>query len=106
MTGWSWLPSWRVTNWHHWQSDIIPVYRQVKCPLLVALATDDLPEQQPFHELYAAYRRGFEGRLAKASDANPCLRVTRVEGATHAMVAERPGEIARLITHFATPPTA
>jgi len=51
-------------------------------------------------------RRGFEGRLAKASDANPCLRVTRVEGATHAMVAERPGEIARLITHFATPPTA
>lgn len=84
--------------------DIIPVYRQVKCPLLVALATDDLPEQQPFHELYAAYRRGFEGRLAKASDANPCLRVTRVEGATHAMVAERPGEIARLITHFATRP--
>lgn len=86
--------------------DIIPVYRQVECPLLVAVATDDLPEQQPFHELYAAYRRGFEGRLAKASDANPCLRVTRVEGATHAMVAERPGEIARLITHFATPPAA
>lgn len=86
--------------------DIIPVYRQVKCPLLVALATDDLPEQQPFHELYAAYRRGFEGRLAKASDANPCLRVTRVEGVTHAMVAERPGEIARLITHFAIPPAA
>jgi hypothetical protein len=82
--------------------DIIPVYRQVKCPLLVALATDDIPEQQPFHELYAAYRRGFEGRLAKAVDANPCLRVVRVEGATHAMVAERPGEIAQLITHFAT----
>jgi pimeloyl-ACP methyl ester carboxylesterase len=86
--------------------DIIGVYRQVKCPLLVVLATEDLPEQQPFHELYAAYRRGFEGRLAKASDASPCLRVARVEGATHAMVAERPGEIARLITHFAIPPTA
>ena len=83
--------------------DIIPVYRQVKCPLLVILATDDLPEQQPFHELYAAYRRGFEGRLARASDVNPCLRVARVEGATHAMVAERPGEIARLITQFAPP---
>lgn len=84
--------------------DIISVYRQVKCPLLVALATDDLPEQQPFHELYAAYRRGFEERLAKAAEANPCLRVTRVEGATHAMVAERPAEIARLITQFAIRP--
>jgi pimeloyl-ACP methyl ester carboxylesterase len=82
--------------------DTIPVYRRVKCPLLVALATDDLPEQQPFHDLYAAYRRGFEGRLAKVSDANPCLRVVRVEGATHAMVAERPGKIAELITQFAT----
>jgi pimeloyl-ACP methyl ester carboxylesterase len=81
--------------------DVIPVYGQVKCPLLVVLATDDLPEQQPFHELYAAYRRGFEGRLAEV--ANPRLQVTRVEGATHAMVAERPAEIARLITDFATP---
>ena len=81
--------------------DVIPFYRRVRCPLLVVLATDDLPEQQPFRELYAAYRRGFEGRLAEASDASPWLRVARVEGATHAMVAERPGEIAQLITQFA-----
>lgn len=81
--------------------DVISVYRRVKCPLLVVLATDDLPEQQPFHELYAAYRRGLDGRLAAASDANPNLRVTHVEGATHAMVAQRPAEIARLITDFA-----
>jgi hypothetical protein len=38
--------------------------------------------------------------------AYPRLRVTRVEGATHAMVAERPAEIARLITHFAAPAVA
>lgn len=82
--------------------DMLPVYRQVKCPLLVVLATDDLPEQRPFHELYAAYRRGFEGRLAELSDANPCLQVVRVEGASHAMVAERPTEIAQLIMHFTT----
>jgi pimeloyl-ACP methyl ester carboxylesterase len=86
--------------------DIISVYRRVKCPLLLALATDDLPEQQPFRELYAAYRRGFEGRLAEASDGNPCLRVAHVEGATHAMVAERPAELARLVTTFATLPAA
>jgi pimeloyl-ACP methyl ester carboxylesterase len=83
--------------------DVIPVYAQVKCPLLILLATDDLPEQQPFRELNAAYRRGFAGRLAQASDAGPRLRITRVQGATHAMVAERPAEIARLITDFATP---
>lgn len=86
--------------------DVIPAYRQARCPLLVVLATDDLPEQQPFHELYAAYRQAFESRLAEACDANPRLRVTRVEGATHAMVAERPAEIARLITHFAAPAIA
>ncbi|MBO0803379.1 MAG: alpha/beta hydrolase [Nocardiopsaceae bacterium] len=81
--------------------DIIPVYRRVACSLLVILATEDLPEQQPFRELYAAYRRGFGERLAEAAEVNPCLRVARVEGASHAMVAERPGEIAQMITRFA-----
>jgi pimeloyl-ACP methyl ester carboxylesterase len=81
--------------------DVISVYRRVRCPLLVVLATEDLPEQQPFDELYAAYRRGFDNRLAEAAGANPALRVARVEGASHAMVAERPGELAKLITDFA-----
>jgi pimeloyl-ACP methyl ester carboxylesterase len=80
--------------------DLIPVYRRAECPLMVALATEDLPEQKGFHDLYAAYRRGFEDRLAKAAGANPALHVVRVEGASHAMVAERPGELARLVTDF------
>jgi pimeloyl-ACP methyl ester carboxylesterase len=79
--------------------DVIPVYQRVRCPLLVAVATEDLPDQRPFAELYAAYRRGFERRLAEV--ANPALRVVRVEGASHAMVAERPAETAKLITEFA-----
>ncbi|GAB3985169.1 hypothetical protein GCM10029978_097180 [Actinoallomurus acanthiterrae] len=81
--------------------DVIPVYRRVRCPLLVAVATEDLPEQRPFEELYAAYRRNFERRLAEAAEANPAVRVVRVEGASHAMVAERPGELAKLIGAFA-----
>lgn len=56
--------------------------------------------RQPFHELYAAYRCVFEARLAEALTANPRLQVTRAEGATHALVAERPAEIAQLITRF------
>jgi pimeloyl-ACP methyl ester carboxylesterase len=81
--------------------DVVPVYRRVRCPLLVAVATEDLPEQRPFQELYAAYRRGFEKRLTEAAEANPAVRVVRVEGASHAMVAERPAELAKLIGAFA-----
>ncbi|MEV0404689.1 alpha/beta hydrolase [Actinoallomurus sp. NPDC050550] len=81
--------------------DVIPVYDRVRCPLLVAVATEDLPEQQPFQELYAAYRRGFEKRLRAVAEANPAVRVVRVEGASHAMVAERPAELAKLIGAFA-----
>ncbi len=81
--------------------DVIPVYRRVTCPLLLALATEDLPEQRPFGDLYAAYRRGFQARLDDAAAANPALRVVHVEAASHAMVAERPDELARLITEFA-----
>jgi pimeloyl-ACP methyl ester carboxylesterase len=81
--------------------DVIPVYRRSRCPLLVALATRDLPEQQPFHDLYAAYRRGFEERLAEAAEDTPGLTVAHIEGAGHAMVTERPAELARLIMDFA-----
>ncbi|GAA5201113.1 alpha/beta fold hydrolase [Rugosimonospora acidiphila] len=79
--------------------DLIPAYRQTRCPLLLVLATEDLPEQRPFHELYAAFRRGVAERIASVAD-NPCLRVVPLAGASHAMVAERPGEIAALITDF------
>jgi pimeloyl-ACP methyl ester carboxylesterase len=81
--------------------DVIPVYRRVTCPFLVAVATEDLPEQRPFAELYAAYRRGLERLLDEAAESNPALRVVRVEGAGHAMVAERPAELAKIIGAFA-----
>jgi pimeloyl-ACP methyl ester carboxylesterase len=77
--------------------DVIPLYRRVECRLGVVLATVDMPQQRPFHELYAAYRAGFESRLTEAARANPALRVTRVPGASHAMVAERPAELAGLV---------
>ncbi len=80
--------------------DVIPVYTRARCPLLIVLATRDLPEQQPFYDLYAAYRRGFEERLAQATEDNPGLRVAHVEGSGHAMVTESPAELARLIVDF------
>ncbi len=60
-----------------------------------------MPEQQPFGELYDAYRRGFAARVAAVD--NPLLNVVHLEGASHAMVAERPGEVAELITRFLRP---
>ncbi|MEV7225858.1 alpha/beta hydrolase [Polymorphospora sp. NPDC051019] len=78
--------------------DLLPAYRETRSPLLLVLATEDLPEQQPFHELYAAYRRGTAERLATVD--NPALRVVRLSGASHAMVAEDPARIAALVTDF------
>lgn len=78
--------------------DLIPCYRDTRCPLLLVLATEDLPEQQAFHELYVAYRRGIAEHLASLD--NPSLRVLHFAGASHAMVAERPQELATLITDF------
>ncbi|MEU7972452.1 hypothetical protein AB0B48_10460 [Micromonospora sp. NPDC049089] len=81
--------------------DLMPAYREARCPLLLVLATEDLPEQQPFHSLYEAYRKATAKRLATVD--NPSLRVRHLAGASHAMVAERPQELATLVTDFLSP---
>ncbi|GAB3971683.1 alpha/beta hydrolase [Plantactinospora veratri] len=79
--------------------DLVPAYRAVRCPLLLVLATVDMPEQRPFHDLYAAHRRRVLERLATVRD-NPWLEVVPLDGASHAMVAERPRQLADLVTEF------
>jgi hypothetical protein len=78
--------------------DLGPAYRGLRCPLLVVLATEDMPEQEPFHALYAAHRRFVAAQLAAID--NDFLRVLPLARASHAMVAERPGELAELIVEF------
>lgn len=78
--------------------DLTPAYRDTRSPLLLVLATEDIPEQEPFREVYAAYRRATAERLATIG--NPRLRVVHLAGASHAMDAERPAELATLITDF------
>lgn len=80
--------------------DLVPVYRAARCPLLLVLATEDLPEQQPFHALYAEYRDGLARRLALTARVNPHVRVVHLDGASHAMLAERPAELTGLIGGF------
>jgi pimeloyl-ACP methyl ester carboxylesterase len=80
--------------------DLMPVYAATRCPLLVVLATRDLAQQEPFAELYAAYRRGTAERVAAAARSAPAMRYLHLEGASHAMLVEQPERLAALVGDF------
>ncbi|HSK97866.1 MAG TPA: alpha/beta hydrolase [Euzebyales bacterium] len=83
--------------------DLRSVYARVTCPLLVVLATTDLPEQQGFAELTAAHRRGLNRDLARLAAANPALRVVDLDGASHAMLVQQPERVRALIDGMLRP---
>lgn len=76
--------------------DLAPVYAATTCPELVVLPTRDLPEQEPFAELYAAHRRFLVEQAAAAGH----LRYISLADASHAMVIEQPALLADLINDF------
>lgn len=80
--------------------DLAPVYARLRVPLLLVLATEDLPDQRPFHDLYVAHRAFVREQVGQAAQRNPLLTVEPLAGATHAMAVERPVELATLITGF------
>ncbi|WP_305782727.1 alpha/beta fold hydrolase [Symbioplanes lichenis] len=86
--------------------DLGPVYASTPAPTLAVLATRDTPEQEPFAELYAAYRRHLVDQAATAAKENPQLRYLSLEGASHAMPLEQPEVVAALISDFLGAATA
>jgi pimeloyl-ACP methyl ester carboxylesterase len=80
--------------------DLGPVYAATRCPELVVLATRDLPEQEPFADLYEAYRRFLTDQAATAAKLAPHFRYLLLEDASHAMVIEQPEALAAIITNF------
>ncbi|MEV0897323.1 alpha/beta hydrolase [Actinoplanes sp. NPDC049802] len=76
--------------------DLAPVYAATTCPELVVLPTRNLPEQEPFAELYEAHRRF----LVEQARAVPHLRHLSLADASHAMVIEQPTALAGVITDF------
>jgi pimeloyl-ACP methyl ester carboxylesterase len=76
--------------------ELDPVYAATTCPELLVLPTRDLPEQEPFAELYAAHRRFLVEQAAVA----PHLQYISLADASHAMVIEQPAILAGLITDF------
>jgi pimeloyl-ACP methyl ester carboxylesterase len=75
--------------------DLGPVYAATRCPVLVVLATRDLPEQEPFADLYAAHRRYLLDQVAASG-----VTYLRLEDASHAMEIEQPDTLAALIGDF------
>jgi pimeloyl-ACP methyl ester carboxylesterase len=80
--------------------DLFSVYRQVQCPLLVVLATENLPGLEGFAELMTAYRNGLNHELTLVANAQHNVRVINFEGTSHAMVAEHPRRLAELVMGF------
>lgn len=78
--------------------DLTTVYAATTCPELLVLPTRDLPEQEPFADLYAAHRRYVLDQAAAAQHP----RYIQLADASHAMVAEQPTILASLITDFLT----
>jgi pimeloyl-ACP methyl ester carboxylesterase len=82
--------------------DLGQVYGTTPANTLAVLATRDLPEQEPYADLYAAHRRHLVEQAAEASRANPRMSYLQLEGASHAMVIEQPDLLASLIGDFLT----
>ena len=80
--------------------DLGPVYAATQCPELVVLPMRDLPEQEPFADLYAAHRRFLADQAAAAAKVAPQFRYLQLEDASHAMVIEQPEALAAIITDF------
>lgn len=76
--------------------DLTPVYAATTCPALLVLPTRNLPEQEPFTELYEAHRR-FVVDQAKSI---PHLRYLSLAESSHAMVIEQPALLASIIGDF------
>jgi pimeloyl-ACP methyl ester carboxylesterase len=80
--------------------DLGPVYASTPAPTLAVLATRDLPEQEPFADLYAAHRRYLVDQASTGAKLNPRMRYLQLEDASHAMVIEQPELLASLIGDF------
>ncbi|NJP94927.1 alpha/beta hydrolase [Nonomuraea sp. FMUSA5-5] len=80
--------------------DSVPSVAEIRCPALFVLATRNLPGLPGrVGELMPAQRAGIRRDLLPLVADRPHLRVLELD-ASHAMVAEQPGEVARAVLDF------
>ncbi|MEV4840400.1 alpha/beta hydrolase [Nonomuraea sp. NPDC049486] len=80
-------------------ADALPVFRRLTGPFLIVNATRNPPVPPPLVPLMDAYRAGLRRDLAALAAERPAIEVREID-AGHGMVAERPAEVAALITGF------
>lgn len=82
--------------------DLFALYRRVRRPLMIARALRPNPSTPGLpwvDELMAAYVKGLHADLDELARTQPWVEVAGVE-ATHAMLLERPREVAELVAGF------
>ncbi|PSL05400.1 pimeloyl-ACP methyl ester carboxylesterase [Haloactinopolyspora alba] len=80
--------------------DALPVFSELDSPLLVVLATRDLPTlPSQFTALLTALREGLRRDLAALADLRPQLHVREID-ASHGMLAEEPNSVVTLVRDF------
>jgi pimeloyl-ACP methyl ester carboxylesterase len=77
--------------------DMLALYREVTCPILIVTGTEPDPGADP--ELIAAYRRGLRLDLERLDRETPNVTVEFVEGG-HGLLFEHPGELVNRILAF------
>ncbi|MDA0638209.1 alpha/beta fold hydrolase [Nonomuraea sp. CA-218870] len=80
-------------------ADALPVFRRLTVPFLIVNATRNPPVPPPLVPLMDAYRAGLRRDLAALAAERPAVEVREID-AGHGMVAERPAEVAALISAF------
>jgi pimeloyl-ACP methyl ester carboxylesterase len=79
--------------------DSLPVFDEVRSPFLIVLATRNLPVPPDLVALMDAHRAGLRRDLAALTARRPNIHVHELD-ASHAMVVERPAELATIINEF------
>jgi len=79
--------------------DALPVFAEVTSPFLIVLATRNLPVPPDLVGLMDAHRAGLRRDLAELTARRPNLHVHELD-ASHAMVVERPTDLATIINDF------
>ncbi|MEV0612305.1 alpha/beta hydrolase [Nonomuraea sp. NPDC050404] len=88
-----------------WFRDSVPLVADVRCPALFVLATRNLPGMPGrVGELMPALREGIRRDLPPLTADRPHLRVLELD-ASHNMVAEQPGEVARAVLRLSAEAT-
>lgn len=80
-------------------ADALPAFRDVTVPFLIVNATRNPPVPPHLVPLMDAYRAGLRRDLAALAAERPNIEIHEID-AGHGMTAERPKEVATLITEF------